>query len=155
MAERWICRGGAGRPESAVTMGTLVIDRAGREAARYVATMATIMLGMITAHGRVKAPIRWWELDSACGRYSSHATRPNAAPKNVPTTPTTAPFAFTTSLMFRSVAPRAPSMPIERRRRCASTVKPPTATRAMRSIPTVATANTIVSGLKTLPDVAD
>ena len=68
MAERWICRGGEGRPESAVTMGTLVIDRAGREAAKYVATMATIMPGMITAHGRAKTPIRWWALGSTCGR---------------------------------------------------------------------------------------
>ena len=52
--------------------------------------------------------------------------------------------------MFLSVAPRAPSMPSERNRRCASTVKPPTATRAMSSMPTVASPSTIVSGLSGL-----
>ena len=52
--------------------------------------------------------------------------------------------------MFLSVAPRAPSMPSERSRRCASTVKPPTATRAMSSMPTVASASTMVSGLSGL-----
>ncbi len=52
--------------------------------------------------------------------------------------------------MFLSVAPSAPSMPSERSRRCASTVKPPTATRAMSSMPTVASASTMVSGLRGL-----
>ena len=33
-AERWICLGGAGLPERAATIGTLVIARAGLEAAR-------------------------------------------------------------------------------------------------------------------------
>ena len=37
--------------------------------------------------------------------------------------------------MFRSVAPWAASSPRERRRRCASTVKPPIPTRAMSSMP--------------------
>ena len=41
-------------------------------------------------------------------------------------------------------------MPSERSLRCASTVKPPTATRAMSSMPTVASASTIVSGLSGL-----
>ena len=52
--------------------------------------------------------------------------------------------------MFLSVAPSAPSMPSERSRRCATTVKPPTATRAMSSMPTVASASTMVSGLSGL-----
>ena len=52
--------------------------------------------------------------------------------------------------MFLSVAPSAPSMPSARSRRWASTVKPATATRAMSSIPTVASASTIVSGLSGL-----
>ena len=34
IAERWTCRGGAGRPESAATIGTWVIARAGRDAAK-------------------------------------------------------------------------------------------------------------------------
>ena len=58
--------------------------------------------------------------------------------------------ARTTSRMFLSVAPSAPSIPSERSRRCASTVKPPTATRAMSSMPTVASASTMVSGLSGL-----
>ena len=33
-AERWIWRGGAGRPDNAWTIGTLVIARAGRDAAK-------------------------------------------------------------------------------------------------------------------------
>src|SRR5438093_13777826 len=33
-AERWTCLGGAGRPDRAATIGTLVIERAGREAAK-------------------------------------------------------------------------------------------------------------------------
>ena len=52
--------------------------------------------------------------------------------------------------MFLSVAPRAPSIPSERSRRCASTVKPPTATKAISSMPTVASASTMVSGLSGL-----
>ena len=46
-------------------------------------------------------------------------------------------------------------MPSERSRRWASTVKPPTATRAMSSMPTVASASTMVSGLSALLFVAD
>ena len=57
--------------------------------------------------------------------------------------------------MFRSVAPRAPSIPSERSRRWASTVKPPTATRAMSSMPTVASPSTMVSGLSGLLAAAD
>ncbi len=57
--------------------------------------------------------------------------------------------------MFLSVAPWAPSIPSERSRRWASTMKPPTATSAMRSMPTVASASTMVSGLSTLPDDAE
>ena len=34
MAERWICLGGAGLPDSAATIGTFVIARAGRDAAK-------------------------------------------------------------------------------------------------------------------------
>ena len=34
MAERWTRFGGAGRPDRAVTIGTLVIERAGRAAAK-------------------------------------------------------------------------------------------------------------------------
>ena len=39
-AERWIWRGGAGRPDSAWTIGTFVIARAGRDDAKYAATTA-------------------------------------------------------------------------------------------------------------------
>ncbi len=38
-------------------------------------------------------------------------------------------------------------MPIERSRRCASTVKPPTATRAISNMPSTSAASEIVSGL--------
>ena len=41
-------------------------------------------------------------------------------------------------------------MPSERSRRCASTVKPPTATKAMSSMPTVTRPSTMVSGLSGL-----
>ena len=41
----------------------------------------------------------------------------------------------------------ASSIPRARRRRCASTVKPPIDTSAIKSMPTVATASTMVSGL--------
>ena len=61
--------------------------------------------------------------------------------------PTTTPLARTTSRTFRSVAPSEASIPIERSRRCATTVKPPTATRAMRSIPSVTPAMVMLSGL--------
>ncbi len=44
-------------------------------------------------------------------------------------------------------------MPSDRSRRCASTVKPPTATRAMSSIPTTRPATEIVCGLITLGGV--
>ena len=57
--------------------------------------------------------------------------------------------------MFLSVAPWAASSPRERSRRCASTVKPPIPTRAMSSMPMVARASTMVSGLSTLPDDAE
>ncbi len=90
--------------------------------------------------------------DAVCTRANRAVRTP--APRTVPTTPTTTPFARTMSLMFLSVAPRAPSMPIARRRRWAMTVNPPIATSAIRSIPSVASVSTIVSGFKTLPDEA-
>ncbi len=64
-----------------------------------------------------------------------------------PTTPTTVPLALTTRRTWRSVAPVDSSMPIERSRRCASTVKPPTETSAMSSMPRTSAAREIVSGL--------
>ena len=57
------------------------------------------------------------------------------------------PLARSTSRTLRSVAPIDSSIPRERSRRWASTVKPPTDTSAMSSMPTVASASTIVSGL--------
>ena len=51
---------------------------------------------------------------------------------------------------MRSVAPIDSSMPRERMRRWANTVKPPIDTRAIRSMPTVASASTMVAGLMML-----
>ena len=48
---------------------------------------------------------------------------------------------------MRSVAPMDSSIPRARSRRCASTVNPPTDTSAISSMPTVASASTMVSGL--------
>ena len=58
--------------------------------------------------------------------------------------------ARTTSLMFRSVAPWAASMPIALSLRCARTVKPPMPTSAISSMPRTAAATEIVSGLISL-----
>ncbi len=55
IAERWTCLGGAGRPDSAATMDSLVTARAGRAAAKYVATTARAMAGPITTHGSANA----------------------------------------------------------------------------------------------------
>src|ERR1022692_496905 len=74
---------------------------------------------------------------------------------SVPVTPTATPLARTTRRRCLSVAPSELSIPSERIRRCASTVKPPTATRAMRSIAIVASPSTIVSGLTALTEDAD
>ena len=63
--------------------------------------------------------------------------------------------ALTTSPTLASVAPCAPSMPIERSRRCASTVNPPTATSAISSIPSVAAASEMVTGLSTFALATD
>ena len=52
--------------------------------------------------------------------------------------------------MCLSVAPIEASIPSERSRRCASTVKPATAIRAIRIIVTVTRASTMVSGLSGL-----
>ena len=60
--------------------------------------------------------------------------------------PTTVPLALTTSRTLRSVAPIDSSIPIERMRRCASTVKPPIETSAMRSMPRTRAASEMVSG---------
>ena len=49
-------------------MGILVIERAGREAAKKVATTASTMAGTITTHGSANAPITWWALISSRGR---------------------------------------------------------------------------------------
>ena len=57
------------------------------------------------------------------------------------------PLASSTSRTLRSVAPMDSSIPMARRRRCASTVKPPTDTSAISNMPTVANASTMVSGL--------
>src|SRR5258708_3005525 len=67
-AERGTWVGGAGIPDRAVTIGTLVMERAGREAAKYVASTARPMAGPITTHGSWKVPITWWALDSTLGR---------------------------------------------------------------------------------------
>ena len=58
IAERRTCFGGAGRPDSAATMGILVIERAGRAAAKYVATTASAIAGPTTFHGTANVPIR-------------------------------------------------------------------------------------------------
>ena len=60
------------------------------------------------------------------------------------------PLARSTSRTLRSVAPMDSSIPRARSRRCASTVKPPTDTSAISSMPTVANASTMVSGLSRL-----
>ena len=69
-------------------------------------------------------------------------------------TPTMTPLARTTIRTRESVAPSEASIPSERSRRCASTVKPPTATRVMRSIPTVSAAIEMLSGLSVLGGTA-
>jgi hypothetical protein len=56
-AERCTRFGGAGRPDSAATMGSRVMDRAGREAARNVASTARTMATTITSHGSWNTPI--------------------------------------------------------------------------------------------------
>ena len=58
--------------------------------------------------------------------------------------------ARTTSLMCRSVAPWAASMPIALSLRCARTAKPPMPTSAISSMPSTAAAIEIVSGLISL-----
>ena len=50
--ERWIWRGGAGRPARALTTGTRVMARAGWPAAKKVATTASTIATTITVHGR-------------------------------------------------------------------------------------------------------
>ncbi len=49
-------------------MGTLVIARAGREAATNVAATASTIATAITSHGSWNIPIRWWALASRRGR---------------------------------------------------------------------------------------
>ena len=61
--------------------------------------------------------------------------------------PVAAPLARTTSLICRGVAPWAASMPSARSLRWARTVKPPTPTSAISSMPRTAAAIEIVSGL--------
>ena len=120
-----------------------------------MATTARAIAPAITPHGSWNGPITWWALASTRGRYASHAASPMTAPSRVPATPTTSPLARTTRRTFLSVAPTAPSMPSERSRRCASTVKPPMATRAIRSMPIVASPSTMVSGLNGLLAAAE
>ena len=111
---------------------------------------ASTMAGAITAHGSANIPMRWCAFCSLVGRYASQSTRPSTKPKTAPTTPTMTPLASRTSRTLRSVAPMDSSIPRERIRRCASTVKPPIDTKAMRSMPTVASASTMVAGLMML-----
>ncbi len=67
-AERRTCLGGAGRPDRAVTIGTLVMALAGRHAANTAATTASSSARPITPHGRANMPIRWCALCSSAGR---------------------------------------------------------------------------------------
>ena len=67
-AERWIWRGGAGRPDSAWTIGTLVIARAGRDAAKNAATTASTIAATTTVHESASTPMTWCELCSRLGR---------------------------------------------------------------------------------------
>ncbi len=66
--ERWIWRGGAGRPARALTTGTRVMARAGWPAAKKVATTASTIATTITVHGRANIGMRWCALCSLCGR---------------------------------------------------------------------------------------
>src|SRR5579863_3944269 len=104
---------------------------------------------MMTVHGSWKIPIRWWALDSAVGRYASQPPKPSTKPAPAPAMPVTMPLALTTRRMFRSVAPWAASMPMDRSRRWARTLKPPTPTRAMSRMPRMAAVSETVSGLTT------
>ena len=63
-----------------------------------------------------------------------------------PITPTMAPLAAIASRTLACVAPSALSIPSARRRRCAITVNPATATKPMKTKPSTATARTIVAG---------
>ncbi len=56
-AERCTRFGGAGRPDRAVMMGIRVMARAGREAAKNVASTARTNAAPITAHGSWNTPI--------------------------------------------------------------------------------------------------
>ena len=56
--ERWIWRGGAGRPARALTTGTRVMARAGWPAAKKVATTASTIATTITVHGRANIGMR-------------------------------------------------------------------------------------------------
>ncbi len=96
------------------------------------------------AHDVVRAVLR------LLAGTASHARKPSTSPATAPTTPVAAPLARTTSLMLRSVAPWAASMPIARSLRCARTVKPPMPTSAISSMPRTAAAIEIVSGLISL-----
>ena len=51
-----------------MTIGTLVMARAGREAARKVATTASAIAGPMTTHGSWNGPITWWASASTRGR---------------------------------------------------------------------------------------
>ena len=68
MNERWIWRGGAGRPAKAETTGSRVMARAGQLAATKVAMTASTIAGTITSHGNASMGMRWCALCSLCGR---------------------------------------------------------------------------------------
>jgi hypothetical protein len=67
-AERRTWRGGAGRPERAAMIGTRVMARAGREAAKKAATTESTMAAATTNQGRAKVPMTWWAFCSRLGR---------------------------------------------------------------------------------------
>ena len=110
---------------------------------------ASTMAGTITFQGNANVPMRWWAL-ARRGAVGQPGPRPSAKPTSGADEADDDAIRPQDEADVRSVAPIDSSIPRERMRRWASTVKPPIDTRAISSMPSVASASTMVDGLMTL-----
>ena len=147
-ANRWAGFGGAGRPDSAATIGSLAAVRAGHHDAAMAVRIARIAPATTAHQGSANGSYTCPTTCSKAGVSANQAASPIATPETAPTTPTAAPLASMTRRTCRSVAPMAPIMPSARSRRCAITVNPATESSPMKISPIVASSRTARAWLR-------
>ena len=129
--------GADGRPDSACTIGTRAIERAGHHAAAVAVTTPSTTPVAMSHHGTSNRGIRYPRAGSRNGTIRTQPAIPHTVPTIDAVRPTMKPFVSTRNRTWPSLPPIAPSMPSCRSRRCAMTTNPAAATSATSASTTV------------------